>query len=107
MATLSAYRAPASAAKGALVVGAGDRIIGFREKDPDLRGSAWINAGLMVIERRLTQELVPGEPADFGLDVIPSALAKAADLRLHRLPAPVLDIGTPEALARVQRYPAT
>ena len=43
-----------------------------------------------------------GASLDFGFDLFPAALAAGRELRAHRLAAPVLDIGTPEDLARAR-----
>ena len=104
LATLAAYEAPASPAKGAIVADERDRITSFREKDLGVSGRVWINAGLMVVERRLTGLLAAGVPADFGLDLFPRALTEGADLRMHRLRKPVLDIGTRDALAVAEAW---
>jgi NDP-sugar pyrophosphorylase family protein len=105
--TLAAYRAPASPEKGMVIVDEHDRVLGLREKDPDIHGDAWINAGLMVVERRATIGIAPGEEVDFGHDLIPAALERGARVQLHRLPGPVLDIGTPAALALAEDWPVS
>ena len=43
--------------------------------------------------------------ADFGHDVFPDALARGLRIAAHRLRAPVLDVGTPEALALARSEP--
>lgn len=88
-------RVPDAARYGSIDVGPGDRLVGFREKQP---GPAIINAGVYL----LADELVAGFPARRPLsmerDVFPMLLGRGADLRVHVCDAPFLDIGTPESL---------
>jgi NDP-sugar pyrophosphorylase family protein len=99
-ATLACYRADRTTDKGVIDLAAGDRVAGFREKPPPgSDGPGWVNAGIYVVEPSLVGALLPGVPLDFGADVLPDALARGEAIVAHRLARPVLDVGTPEALA--------
>jgi NDP-sugar pyrophosphorylase family protein len=99
-ATLCVYPYDNTRGKGVVEVDDQDRVTNFVEKDPDRTGPGLVNAGLYVIQA----SLLAGRPGDtfldFGDDVFPDALRAGAHLHIYRLPRPVIDIGTPEDLAR-------
>lgn len=100
-ATLCCYRSGTTFGKGVLEVDREGRVVGFTEKAPDARPGL-VNAGLYVLRPDLLDRLSRGVASDFGHDVFPDVLARGRSLRAYRLPQPVLDIGTPEALAALQ-----
>jgi NDP-sugar pyrophosphorylase family protein len=100
VATLAVFDSDDVAAKGVVEL-EGDRITGFREKDPEI-AEGWVNAGVYVIDPSLLDGFAAADHPDFGHDVFPAALAAGRDLRAHKLAAPVLDIGTPTDLARAR-----
>ncbi len=109
-ATLTVYESHETAGKGTLEVSGSDRVLSFSEKlEVDRRPNeppALINAGLYVLDPALVRRFVaPGQISDFGHDVFPQALAAGLPLNVHRLHAPVLDVGTPENWQRAQRLP--
>jgi NDP-sugar pyrophosphorylase family protein len=74
----------------------GDRVIGFREKGAN--GSAWVNAGVYVIERELLARVPPNEVVSLERDVFPAALRAGLALAAFEQEEVFTDIGTPEAL---------
>lgn len=103
IATLCVYEREDTQQKGVVEIDAGGRVTSFVEKDPTRTGPGLVNAGLYVLEPRLLDGFAPGTLLDFGHDVFPAALANGQHLHVHRIPRPVLDIGTPQDLARAKR----
>jgi mannose-1-phosphate guanylyltransferase len=106
-ATITVYESEETEGKGTVAVDAADRLLGFHEKAD--RGDAaeprteLINAGLYVVERAFVLEFVgAGLVSDFGHDVFPDALSQGVEIGVFRLPAPVLDVGTPLTLREAQ-----
>ena len=102
-ATLTVYESAQLSGKGVVEADSHGVVTGFIEKgerEPGERGL--VNAGLYVIEPALLAGLEPGVAADFGHDVFPAALARGERLAVHRLAAPVLDVGTPADLERAR-----
>jgi mannose-1-phosphate guanylyltransferase len=95
--TLTVYEAAQSEGKGVVEVDGAGRIERFVEKGPS--GPGLINAGLYVLEPAVVSPLPLGEQLDFGHDVFPDLLARGATLLAYRLAEPVIDVGTPDALA--------
>jgi NDP-sugar pyrophosphorylase family protein len=106
-ATLAVYESFDVEGKGTVTAGEDGRVIGFVEKAAEAGSSeaALVNAGLYVLEPGVVAAIPTGVECDFGTDLFPSVLAQGAHLQIFRLPAPVIDIGTPEGLdrARAQR----
>lgn len=98
VATLAVYHSRHTEGKGVLDVN-GSLVTRFREKDVT-RGAGWVNAGVYLIETEWAARFPVDAPLDFGFDIFPAALAAGESLRAYRLAEPVLDIGTPESLAR-------
>ena len=98
-ATLAVYESDRLDGKGVISVDAAGRVTGFVEQGHFEAGArGLVNAGLYVLEPSFAAEIAPDAASDFGHDVFPQALARGEHLGTHLLPAPVLDIGTPEAL---------
>ena len=106
-ATLACYWAESTEGKGVVEVDARDMATGFREKDPARTGPGLVNAGLYVLDRDVVEPLPPGRFLDFGFDVLPALLTRDGGVAVHRLAEPVVDVGTPEALALARRLLAT
>jgi NDP-sugar pyrophosphorylase family protein len=100
VATLAVYKTDRAQEKGVVDL-AGNRIIGFHEKDPS-RTVGWVNAGVYVVEPAWLDEFRRGAELDFGFDLFPAALATGRELLGHRLAQPVLDVGTTKDLETVQ-----
>jgi NDP-sugar pyrophosphorylase family protein len=58
-----------------------------------------INSGVYAIGPELVASLPAGTFADFGTDVLPSAVAQGLPVFTYRIDAPAIDIGTPDGLA--------
>jgi NDP-sugar pyrophosphorylase family protein len=103
LATVTVYESANVEGKGTVEVAPDGSVQSFREKTI-IRSdqSAYINAGLYVVDPRLVRDLPTGVPLDFGHDVFPSALERGAPVWAHILAAPVTDIGTPAALEYVR-----
>jgi mannose-1-phosphate guanylyltransferase len=98
-ATLSYYVSTETEGKGVLEVEEDGRIVGFVEK-PAVNGSARpINAGVYALDPSIL-DLIP-ERGDFGYDVWPRLL-RTGSLYGHRTTAYVADVGSLEALGRVE-----
>jgi len=79
---------------GTLEVDADNRLAAFREKQA---GSGLINAGVYAFTAGTLAGLPDQRPLSLESDVFPS-LAQAKQVRVSRVDAPFLDIGTPETL---------
>ena len=101
-ATLAVYAAERTEDKGVVDVDEDGRVTGFREKPPG-GGPGLVNAGLYVLDPAAVAALPADVPLDFGFDVFPAWLAASHVVVVHRLAAPVVDIGTPDALAGARR----
>jgi mannose-1-phosphate guanylyltransferase len=106
-ATITVYQSTETAGKGTVAVDGQDRLLGFHEKAdqraPTPPRAELINAGLYVLQRSFVAEFVrERQVSDFGHDVFPEALARGVEIGVHRLAAPVLDVGTPPTLRQAQ-----
>lgn len=101
-ATLAVYEREDTQEKGVVTVDENGTILSFAEKDPERAGPGLVNAGLYVIEPELLKPFPPASFLDFGHDVFPEALGHGARLHAHRIPAPVIDVGTPSDLERAR-----
>lgn len=94
-----ALREVADPARFGAVTVAGDRVTGFAEKNPDLRGPALINAGLYLMDRGVL-DLIAG-PCSIEQDVFPR-LAESGRLEGERFDGYFLDMGVPETYAQAR-----
>jgi NDP-sugar pyrophosphorylase family protein len=102
--TLAAYESADTEGKGTIEIDKSDLVTGFREKATTGSGEvALINAGIYVIDTSFARRIPEGLQSDFGHDVFPAALARGEQLAIHRLSAPVLDVGTPSTLELARR----
>ena len=103
MATLTVYRSVEVDGKGVVIVDGSGAITGFAEKQVRTDDApVLINAGVYVVDPRLISGLPPATELDFGHDVFPDALRHGLELRAHVLQRQVIDVGTPDALARAR-----
>lgn len=86
---------------GTLEVGEGSRLKAFREKSP---GSGWINAGVYLFRDSALAKFPSHRPLSFETEVFPALLDQGAPVRVHRVRAPFLDIGTPESLTQAGAF---
>jgi len=103
-ATLAVYESAETEGKGTIEVDGSDRVTEFNEKGtttPD--GSTLINAGIYVVEPSFARTIPEKLALHFGRDTFPAALARGERIAVHRLSAPVLDVGIPSALALARR----
>ncbi|NWG52935.1 MAG: HAD-IIIA family hydrolase [Hydrogenophilaceae bacterium] len=94
-----ALREVADPARFGAVTVAGDRVTGFAEKNPDLKGPALINAGLYLMDRGVL-DLIAG-PCSIEQDVFPR-LAESGRLEGERFDGYFLDMGLPETYAQAR-----
>jgi len=103
-ATLGVYESQETEGKGIIEGDNSGRVRGFREKTPSRAGEpALINAGVYVIEASFARQIPAGIASDFGHDIFPAAVARGDHLAIHKLAAPVLDVGTPSTLELARR----
>ncbi|MDQ3894311.1 MAG: nucleotidyltransferase family protein [Actinomycetota bacterium] len=105
LATLAVHEASSAEGKGVVDIDACGRVVGFVEKGDGGEGEArvLINSGVYVVEEELVSSLPEGVRLDFGHDVLPDAVRRGWPVFVHRLPSPVVDVGTPEGLALARR----
>jgi mannose-1-phosphate guanylyltransferase len=91
------FHAPNPRAAGIVELDADRRVIGFAEKPAEPRGDL-ANAGIYLARRELL-DLLPlaAGVLDFGHDVFPRLVGR---MHGHVVDAFLMDVGTPEALAR-------
>lgn len=107
VATVTVYETDDVEGKGTVETDAEGWVEAFREKEPGIPTPALVNAGLYLVEPDLLAGLPLGVERDFGHDVFPEALGRGVRIRAHRLAEPVIDMGTPEGLARARDRAAT
>jgi NDP-sugar pyrophosphorylase family protein len=86
---------------GTLLVGADERLSGFREKRP---GRGLVNAGVYFFKRPLLDALPAGTPMSLESDLFPSWLAGGAHFGVLPVRAPFLDIGTPSSVREAEGF---
>lgn len=105
-ATLALDQRPDAAQAGVVEMDAANRISRFVEKPrPGQISSPWVNSGVMVLDRPLLGAIPGGRFCDFGREILPQWLAAGVPLYGWGLPAGtfLIDVGTPENLARAER----
>ncbi len=96
---------------GIVVCDADGWVEGFEEKPPAHRvaqlegryGTLWANAGIYVLSKTALAGVLPDTPCDFGRDVFPALLQQGMPVYGLPLDGYLLDIGSPERLARAER----
>lgn len=101
-ATVTVYETDHVEGKGTVTVDEQGWVTSFAEKQTTHPTRALVNAGLYALKPEFVADLPPGTESDFGLDVFPTALARGLPVFAFRLSVPVIDVGTPEGLARAR-----
>jgi mannose-1-phosphate guanylyltransferase len=101
-ATIAIHESPGSAEKGLVEVDDEGWVTEFVEKGVPSPGPALVNSGIYVLDASFVEPLPLGVPLDFGYDVLPDAVERRTRIAAHRLANPVIDVGTPEALAQAR-----
>jgi NDP-sugar pyrophosphorylase family protein len=101
LATLVVARVEDASRFGTVEFDGGRIVTEFREKAPGLSG--WVNGGIYILRREAVERIPGGRPVSIEREVFP---AFAAERRLAVWPAdpPLLDMGTPEGLAEMERF---
>lgn len=86
---------------GTLEIGERSVLKSFKEKRP---GSGWINAGVYLFRDAILPRFPSQRPLSFETEVFPCLLAQGVSVRVHRVRAPFLDIGTPESLSQAEAF---
>jgi D-glycero-alpha-D-manno-heptose 1-phosphate guanylyltransferase len=86
---------------GTLAIGARGELRGFLEKRP---GTGVINAGVYLLRGSLVRRLPDRLPLSFEQEVFPELAAQGSLLKVRRVEAPFLDIGTPESLRQAESF---
>ena len=86
---------------GTLEIGEGAILKAFREKRA---GSGWINAGVYLFRDAILARFPPQRPLSFETEVFPSLLDQGVAVKVHKVQAPFLDIGTPESLVQAEAF---
>jgi NDP-sugar pyrophosphorylase family protein len=86
---------------GVVMLGAGGRVIGFKEKESAITNS-YVNAGLYLATHSLLCEIPPLAKLSLEEQLIPEWLAKRKFIQAFISMAPCTDIGTPERYWRAQ-----
>jgi NDP-sugar pyrophosphorylase family protein len=100
--TLALKRTTTPQSQGMIKVDSEGRVLRFVEKPQQWRGGDTANAGVYVCEPSIVNTIPPGV-SDFGHDIIPWLLREGSPVYGRPLIGYLLDIGTPEAYAQVQR----
>jgi mannose-1-phosphate guanylyltransferase len=104
-ATLSLYRVPNPTEVGLVGVDGGGRVTRFVEKPgPEEVFTDLANAGILVIEPHVIEQIPPDTFCDFGLQLLPRLLEEGVPIYGWPIPQGtyLLDIGTPEKYAQAQ-----
>lgn len=91
---VAVVRATGGTEYGGILLGPGDRIARFAEKDPAV-GALHVNAGVYVFGRDVIESLDRRVPLSLEREVFPD-LAAQSRLWAREVDGPLLDIGTPE-----------
>lgn len=78
-----------------------DRATAFLEKAD--RESGWINTGIYCVSRKVLEHIAPDQNISIETGLFP-ALAAEGRLGVFRTDPPMLDMGTPEGLAEMDKY---
>ena len=85
---------------GTVEFDADGRVTAFREKAD--RQAGWINGGVYLMDRRVLDHIPADIPYSLETDLFPALIASDR-LFAHRTEPPLLDMGTPEGLAEMER----
>jgi D-glycero-alpha-D-manno-heptose 1-phosphate guanylyltransferase len=95
------YEAPDASRYGTLVTDASGDLVRFEEKKP---GRGIISTGLYVFRDALLNQFPQGEPLSLEREVFPALTSAGVSLKVLRMTAPFLDIGTPESLPQAEAF---
>ena len=100
-ATFAVTRIEESGRYGTVEFDADRRLTAFREKAD--RDGGWVNGGVYAMNRSVLAAIAPDRNLSLETDIFP-ALTAAGTLRVHRTEPPLLDMGTPEGIAAMERF---
>jgi len=86
---------------GSVVVGEDGVIQAFSEKPPEKRAGL-INAGIYLLEREVAETIPKGRAVSLETELFPRLIGHGLYAVVGK--GPFIDIGTPEAYAKVQRF---
>jgi NDP-sugar pyrophosphorylase family protein len=95
------YDAPDTSRYGSLVTDAAGNLARFEEKQP---GHGVISTGLYLLRDSLLRQFPEREPLSLEREVFPALTSAGVSLRVIRMTAPFLDIGTPESLPQAEAF---
>lgn len=79
-------------------------LLAFAEKTP---GAGLINAGIYLFRHRAVASFPRQRPLAFETDVFPALLGGGAKIRVHKVTAPFIDIGTEASLREAEDFIVT
>ncbi len=100
-AVIYGYEAPDASRYGTLVTDSADNLVRFEEKKP---GRGVISTGLYLFRDALLSRFPEREPLSLEREVFPSLTSAGVSLKVLRMTAPFLDIGTPESLPQAEAF---
>ncbi|MSR33164.1 MAG: hypothetical protein EXR99_16900 [Gemmataceae bacterium] len=101
LATCAVARLPDGARFGSVDFDPSGRFLqGFREKNQELQGPAWLNAGAYVLEKSLLNWVAPDRMVSLEREIFPVLINQGEKIGVVRSSQPFYDIGTPEDLDR-------
>jgi NDP-sugar pyrophosphorylase family protein len=100
-ATIAVTRIEAAGRYGTVEFEEDGRVTAFREKAE--RSGGWINGGVYLLSRGALAGVEPGVAASMEHEVFPG-MAEAETLHAFPVEPPLLDMGTPEGLAAMERW---
>ena len=87
---------------GTLDLSPDGHVLAFREKSA-VRGPAHVNAGIYLLPRSLLETSPSDRPVSLETECLPR-WASSGLLLSHPVPPPLLDMGTPDGLAEMERF---
>lgn len=98
--TLVLVRVTDAKAYGRVGVDHDGAVVSFEEKIAE-KGSAWINAGVYLLDRSLVERIPPNRAVSLEREMLPGWLGRG--LYGHLCKGPFFDIGTPETYATAKK----
>jgi NDP-sugar pyrophosphorylase family protein len=92
---------PDASRYGTLVSNADGRLVSFAEKRP---GRGVINSGIYLLRDSLLEQFGEKRPLSLEQDVFPALTRAGVSLKVLKMNAPFLDIGTPETLPQADLF---
>lgn len=88
---------------GSVLIDINNRVLEFNEKNPDVKGFGYINAGVYILEPLVLESIFLNKPVSLENDIIPSIINKGS---VYGLIADgfFIDIGTPNSYEAAQHY---